>query len=252
MKKTALVLLGLLAFGAARLPVENRLAEEHRAAFFHGAKLDLALRQQIGQLGFLAALSGFRSLVADLLWIQAHVAWEKLEWGRMAWLFNGVTALQPRATMFWDMASWHMAWNASIAALQDPKLPRQAQKLKAQREYFDLGRDFLLRGIQNNPDRPVLYERLGTLERDKYQDHCAAAAQFAIAARFPDAPPYLERFAAYELAACPGHEREAYDRLAQLYERGERERLPSLLKNLQQLAEKLHVPPEERVYNPPR
>jgi hypothetical protein len=51
----------LLLFGAIRLPIEVRLNEEYRAAFFHGAKLNLSLRQQIGQLGFLAALGGFRA-----------------------------------------------------------------------------------------------------------------------------------------------------------------------------------------------
>ena len=42
--------------------------------------LNLDLREQVGQLGFVAALSGFRSVVADFLFIQAHVAWERTEW----------------------------------------------------------------------------------------------------------------------------------------------------------------------------
>ena len=68
-------------FGAAKMPFEARLDAGARAAYFHGAKLNLGLREQIGQIGFLAALSGFRSLVADFLWIQAHIAWERTEWG---------------------------------------------------------------------------------------------------------------------------------------------------------------------------
>src|SRR2546422_8499018 len=101
--RNILVAIILLLFGAGKLRFEQRLTEEHRAAFFHGAKLNLDLRQQIGQLGFIAALSGFRSLVADVLWIQAHSAWERTEWGRMALIFDNVTALQPRNVMFWDM-----------------------------------------------------------------------------------------------------------------------------------------------------
>src|SRR5438874_827061 len=120
-----LVAIILLVFGAIKLPIERRLAQEHRAAFFHGEKLNLSLRQQIGQIGFVAALSGFRSVVADFLWIQSQPAWERLEWGKMALIFNNVTALQPRNTMFWDMAAWHMGWNANIAALQDKKQPRE-------------------------------------------------------------------------------------------------------------------------------
>src|SRR5947207_3521365 len=122
--KTVVVLVALLLFGAARLPFEEQLLQAHRAAYFHGAKVNLDLREQIGQLGFLAALSGFRSLVADMLYIDAHAAWERTEWGRMALLFQNVTTLQPRVLLFWDTAAWHMAWNASHAAREDPKQPR--------------------------------------------------------------------------------------------------------------------------------
>jgi hypothetical protein len=250
--KHAVVLAVLLVFGWCKLPIEKRLTQQHRSAFFHGARLDLDLRQQIGQLGFLAALSGFRSLVADFLWIRAHTAWEQTQWGRMALLLNNVTALQPRSLLFWEMSAWHMAWNASVAALEDPRQPRQALRIKAQREYFRLGEDFLLRGIQNNPDRYLLYDRLGLLYREKFRDSCRAAEQFARAAALPGAPPYEKRFAAYSLAECPGREREAYEKLRALYKVGEDERLPTLLTKLAELQEKLNVPQEERLYTPPK
>ncbi len=249
--RTLAVIAILLIFGAAKLRFEQRLTEEHRAAYFHGAKLNLDLRQQVGQLGFIAALSGFRALVADVLWIQAHSAWERTEWGRMALLFNTVTALQPRNVMFWDVAGWHMAWNASVAAREDPKQPREALRIKAQREYFQLGRDFYERGIANNPDKYVLHDRLALLLRDKLDDHCGAAKEYDLAAQFKDAPEYEKRFAAYELSYCEGHERDAYERLLALYKIGEHEWLPTLLKRLDYLQQKLNVPPEQRVYIPP-
>ncbi|MEA3186421.1 MAG: hypothetical protein QOD99_251 [Chthoniobacter sp.] len=246
-----LVAITLLAFGAGKLRFEQQLTEAHRRAFFHGAKLNLDLRQQIGQLGFIAALSGFRSLVADVLWIQAHSAWENTQWGKMVLIFDNVTALQPRNVMFWDMAGWHMAWNASVAAIQNPKQPREALRIKAQREYFRIGRDFYERGIENNPDRYLLHDRLGLLLREKFQDHCGAAAEYDLARQFPGAPEYEKRFAAYELSYCPGHEREAYERLLALYKMGEQEWLPTLLKRLSFLEENLHVPAEQKVYIPP-
>ena len=248
---TAVVLLLLLGFGYARMHFEQQLTEAHRAAYFHGAKLNLDLRQKVGQLGFLAALSGFRSIVADLLWIKAHTEWEKTEWGRMALLFNTVCTLQPRNLMFWEMSAWHMAWNASLAALQDPRQPSMKLRLKAQREYFDLGRDFLVRGIENNPDRYKLYEQLAYLEKEKYGDHAAAAEMYAKAAQFPDAPTYIKRFAAYELADCPGREREAYEKLHTLFELGQKEWAPTLLKRLKDLEVKLQIPQEQRIKVPP-
>ena len=125
--------------------------------------------------------------------------------------------------------------------------PNDALRRKAQREYFDLGKDFLERGIKNNPDRPQLYESLARLYREKLNDHAAAAGLFARAAALPGAPEYDKRFAAYELSYAPGHEREAYEALRRLYDRGEHERLPTLLKRLKYLEEKLDIPLDERI-----
>src|SRR5689334_19517552 len=232
MIRSAIVSVLLLAFGAARLPLESALTEEHKGAYFHQAKLKLDLREQIGQLGFLAALSGFRSLVADFIFIQANTAWERTQWGRVLLLFRQATTLQPRSLIFWDMAAWHMAWNASDAMRHDRSLPNDAVRRKLEREYLALGKDFLERGIRNNPDHALLYESLGRIYREKYRDHDAASRAFDLAALRPDAPEYDRRFAAYELSYVPGREREAYARLRALYDRGEHERLPTLLKRL--------------------
>jgi hypothetical protein len=239
--------LSLALFGAAKLPMEHAVWAEHRRLHFRAVDFNLDLREQLGQLGFVAALSGFRSLVADALFVQAHVAWERTEWGRVLLLFRQVTTLQPRALLFWDMAAWHMAWNASTAALNDRAQPRLALRIKAQREYFALGRDFLERGIKNNPDRPQLYEALARLYRDKYNDHEHAAEFFAKAAALPGAPGYTKRFAAYELAQCPGREQEAHAQLRALYDSGEKERVPTLLRRLKALEIKLDIPPDQRV-----
>src|SRR5438270_9009993 len=247
MMRFFLVLMSVALFGAARLPMEHAISVTHRELHLRAVDFNLGLREQLGQLGFVAWLSGFRSLVADALFVQAHVAWERTEWGRVLLLFRQVTTLQPRAILFWDMAAWHMAWNASIAALNDPAQPRLALRIKAQREYFQLGKDFLERGIQNNPERPQLYEALARLYRDKYIDHEHAAEFFAKAAALPGAPSYERRFAAYELSHCEGREREAYERLRHLYDIGENERLPTLLSRLKDLEIKLDIPLDQRI-----
>jgi hypothetical protein len=247
MMRTVAVILGVLLFGAARLPMEHALSETHRDLHFRAVDFNLDLREQLGQLGFVAALSGFRSLVADGLFIQAHVAWERTEWGRVLFLFRQVTTLQPRAVLFWDMAAWHMAWNASTAAMNDPAQPRLALRTKAAREYLELGKDFLERGIKNNPERPELYESLARLYRDKYEDHEHASEFFGKAAALPGAHRYLRRFAAYELAQCAGRERDAHAQLRALYDSGEQERLPTLLRRLKELEIKLDIPADQRI-----
>src|SRR2546428_7676178 len=250
MIRILVVLAILVALGALKLPIEHDLAALHRHEHFRGVEFNLDLREKLGQLGFIAALSGFRAIVADALFIQAHVAWERTEWGRILLLFRHITTLQPRATLFWDMAAWHMAWNASVAAMNDRTQPRLALRVKAQREYFALGKDFLERGIKNNPERPQLYESLARLYKEKYQDHARASEFFAKAAAIPGAPSYDKRFSAYELSYCEGRERGAYQRLRQLYDAGENERLPTLITRLKFLENKLNIAQDQRIPDP--
>jgi tetratricopeptide (TPR) repeat protein len=239
----------LIVVGVVKLPLEHNLATLHRQEHFRGVEFNLDLREKIGQLGFIAALSGFRAIVADALFIQAFSAWENTEWGRMLLLFRHITTLQPRVLLFWDTAAWHMAWNGSVAAMNDQKQPRLALRVKAQREYFALGKDFLERGIKNNPDRPDLYEALARLYKEKYKDHERASEFYAKAAALAGAPTFDRRFSAYELSYCEGREREAYERLRHLYNEGPQERLPTLIKRLKFLEEKLGIPQDQRLPN---
>lgn len=247
MTRALIVLAAIFGFGALKLPPERSLALEKRDFHFVEPGLNLDLREKIGQLGFIAALSGFRAVLADLLFVKAHAAWERTEWGRVLLLFRQITALQPRVPFFWDAAAWHMAWNASAAALNDPTQPRQAFRIKAQRDYFALGKDFLERGIKNNPRSPKLYETMAMLYRDKYDDHARASEFFRKAADCPGAHSYDKRFSAYELSYCEGWEPQAYIQLRRLYDEGEQERLPTLIQRLKYLETKLNIPKEQRI-----
>ena len=244
----AAVAMLLLVFGAVRLPLETRMTQENRSANFGNAPVNLSLREKIGQLGFLAALSGFRTLVADLLWIQAHADWQRVEYGPMNLIFNTVTTLTPHNVNFWDMSSWHMAYNASVAAMNDAAQPKLVLRLKRQHEYFLIGADFLKRGIANNPGAYVLHQSLANIDRDKLQDHWDASLEYDKAASCARAPTYEKRFAAYELSLCPGHERQAWEQLRKLYDMGPQERLPSLERDLKKMEEALDLPDEQRIY----
>lgn len=247
MKRKAIAI-GLVAlFGLFKWPVESALDAAQKAANLRKTALDLSLRAQVSQMGFFAALSGFRSPLAAYLWIEAHNAWQDTQWGRMAGLFNTVTTLQPRSKTYWDLAAWHMAWNASVAMLDDKNQPIEALRRRNQQQYIELGRDYLERGIKSNPDSSFLYAAMARLLQYKKEDHCAAADYFLKASEFPDAPDYIARNAGYEMAKCPGREREAYDLLRKLHDKGEEERKPSLISTLKELEKKLDVPADQRI-----
>ena len=110
MSRLIFALAMLLVFGVMKLPAERALSLQHRSAaggqFADVVNLDL--REKIGQLGFIAALSGFRAMLADVLFIEAHVAWERTEWGRVLFLFRQVTTLEPHVRCFgtWRRGTW--------------------------------------------------------------------------------------------------------------------------------------------------
>ena len=241
----------VLVFGLARLPFERNLARERVANSVNSVQLDLSLRERVSQNEFIAALGGFRSLVADVLWIEAMTDWEKVEYGKMNLKFSTATTLVPHNVMFWDMAGWHMAYNASVAVMDDPKEPKIAIRKRRQREYYLLGKDYVVRGIANNPHSAQLYHLLGEIEQRKFEDHLAASLAYDKAAASPHALTYEKRDAVYELVKVPGHEREAWQRLRALYDMGPQERLPSVEKDLRELEEKLDLPPEQRIYKTP-
>jgi hypothetical protein len=245
--RRALYCLGLLLlFGLARVPFERRITEDMHAAHFLEYQLNLNVRAQAKQMGFIAALSGYRAVVADYIWLDAHAAWSRPEWGRMKLLLDASTALQPRAVTFWDLAAWHMAWNAATNARENRHEPRETLRIKAERDYILIGEQYLKDGLKYNPDSEKLWEGLGDLHVQKMHDHCQAAHDYAMAAKQPTALPYVKREAAYSLAQCPGHERAAYEELLRLYQ-DENERLPNLLHTLDRLQKQLGVPAAQHI-----
>jgi len=235
----------LAAFGWLKTPAEQTLLKTQRGAGFQLASLSVDARAQLGQGGFVAALSGFRALMADLLWIKAGTAFERTEWSRMQLLMHTATRLQPRAVLFWEMAQAHMAYDAATAMrIDDDKQPSPALRRKAELQFIHVGETFLKDGIAFNPDSSRLWERLGDLYSRRLYSHLQAHEAYLKAAQLPGAMSYLRRFSAYELARIPGREGDAYKALKALFDEGDPQRLPTLLRLMDLLEKKLAVTPE--------
>ncbi|MFA6561256.1 MAG: hypothetical protein WCV00_05055 [Verrucomicrobiia bacterium] len=265
MKRNWVLIPLLLALTAlVKVPFEAGMAADRpRAA---GVGLNLKTREMIGQGMSLALLGGFRALVADFLWISAHAAWERNRWFTMRQDFEVVTTLQPRAILFWDMASWHLAWNASHAAFHDPNEPRLAVRLRDQRHWIRAGRELLERGIANNPNNAFLHEKLAWMLHDKLQDLCGAADAALKAVKLCQdwRRGYLQRLAGYWLEDCarnvaPSRLRETYDYWRQLWLREyagkPREHWDTIDRNISRrmvkLEEELSIPEPQRLFPKP-
>jgi hypothetical protein len=208
---------------------------QRNASFFLKIEKEDSLSQlfskEFGESASVALLGGLRIPLAVWLWMQVEVCWEKKEWDKMEPLLEQIILLEPHEIIYYTMASWELAWNASYGV---------SDKVE-KRFYIDAGKKLLEKGIAKNPESSLLHEYLGVLLRDRLQDHEGAAASFAKASRLPEAHSYLRRFVVYELAATGNHDLEAYEQLKILYSEGEEERTPLLLS----LKEKL----EEKIYN---
>lgn len=190
----------LLAWGASKLPWELRMTREQRLTTLgYSGPGALAVREKIGQGLALAALGGFRGLAANFLMLEAHGAWADQQWARVRSNLELATLLQPRVALFWDLASWHMAWNAAVAAERFSQEPSETKRRMESRRWVEAGRELLERGTRAVPEKALLFQRLGDLYWQRLQDYQAAAACYRQALQKRDAPPYLERFVGYAL-----------------------------------------------------
>lgn len=190
----------LLTWGGIKLPWEIRMTKQQRIATvgFSGPTA-VAVREKLGQGLALAALGGFRGLAANALMLQAHGAWEEQQWVRVRSALEMATLLQPRVALFWDLASWHMAWNAAVAAERYGGEPNETRRRIEARKWVEAGRDLLERGTRAVPEKALLFQRLGDLYWQRLADYQAAATYYREALRRKDAPVYLERFVGYAL-----------------------------------------------------
>lgn len=190
----------LLVWGCVKIPIELNIEEQQKTARFGGRiPISQDIRDAIGQGAALGLLAGFRGFIANLLFIQAHEHWANEEWQRMRNLLEVVCTLQPRNVKFWELSAWHLAWNVSYAASINPREPREAARIRAQRGWILEGRKLLERGVQAVPDTWHLWFHLGWLINQKQNIPEESAYYFMKAAKFPDAPAYIARFAGYDL-----------------------------------------------------
>lgn len=217
-KKIIVLGIAILAFGALRLPFERGLTDELHSAHLLPPKLEVRTGEKIGQTFSAVSLGGLRTLVATFLNLRAFTFFTEQRWADVADTYDTIVDLAPHTRYYWDTGSWHQAYNAASYYLYgDSDLPPLRRKL-AWRESILKGRDFLERGIRNNPGDPGLYETLGTLLSDSNKiaafgspakAYEQAYEAFQAAVDTGHARAYAERAALYSLARVPGREKEA-------------------------------------------
>lgn len=235
--KVAVLLAALLAFGFGRMAYESALARELQKARLFPQQLQIETRDRVDQTSLAVALGGLRTLVASMLNLRAFTCFTEQRWDELKRTYDAMVDFAPRTRYYWEAGSWHQAYNAASAYLDDSELP-PARRRELWRSSIHWGRSFLERGIRNNPEDPVLRTQLGVLLldpnkfiafRDKHEAFLEAADAYAFAARSGKMPAYAARFQLYALARIPGREAEALELARSLHARSPQNRTPTLL-----------------------
>ncbi len=217
-KRYGILLVCILGFGLVRLPVERGLRLDLEGAGLMPIQLEVRTSERIGQTFSAVSLGGLRTLVATFLNLRAFTFFSQQRWSDVHETYETIVDLAPRTRYYWEVGSWHQAYNAASYYLYgDTELSPLRRKI-AWRDSIRTGRDFLEQAIRNNPGDPVLYEALGRLYSDSNKiqafgtpaeayDKAYEAFEAAIATG--GARDYTRRAALYSLARVPGREREA-------------------------------------------
>lgn len=195
------------------------------------------------QLAFFT-LGGIRSLVAEVLTLDATDAWLKRDWERVQRRWDSATTLCPRRENYWSSAAYEMYANAAGDAQTDFSLS-PAEQVNRFRGYIAAGERFMHDGIVNNPHSWQLYVRRAEMYSNLYRrpQFSKAADDYAQSIRL-GAPEYYKRFLFYSLCRAGGRETEAWNLGRELFKDPEH-RLPSLVSLLFVLQHKIDVPASE-------
>lgn len=240
----AIALLAL--FGLVRSPVEDGVRERLVAARLLLPPPAQSAFEQMGQSALMGTLGGLRSLVASFLTLEAFEHFSTKSWDDLRQTYQIITSLEPRDESHWVSVVWHLGINATANMEIDERLPAFERERRFN-EYAFQAIELAERGIAQIPESAAIRLQLAEVYREKLKDDCATARVYGDTIGLPGAPGYARRFHGYFMARCPGREKEAYEYLMALYREGDSQHLPTLIKEIKNLEEKLSIPGPQRI-----
>ncbi len=106
----------------------------------------------------LGAISGFRQVIAGLLWVRADSFFHQGNYDAILPLIRIITWMDPNLLDVYATGAWHLTYNFTD------------EEQRSDRRYLPAGRALLNEMIQNNPDLWDGYKEAGWLNFDKIKD----------------------------------------------------------------------------------
>ena len=247
--RIVLVVILMGAFGFLREPFEEKARDELVEAEMIIPPPGITAMESLSQSVLMGMLGGLRGLIAFGFELRAFGNFSDKDWEALRENYLVITMLEPGNEEHWIAATWHLGINATANMEVEEALPKFERERRF-REYAFQAIEFAERGAEQNPDSWRILTQLAEVYREKLKDNCAAAEVYGRAMDIEGAPSFTRRFHGYFLARCPGNEEDAYKYLTSLYHEGEEQRLPTLIKEIKNLEEKLKKPFILRIPDP--
>jgi hypothetical protein len=168
----------------------------------------------------LGLFGGYRTIMADFVWLRGYTAWEHRDWAETESLFTLGATLDPMTAYFWDDAANKIAFDIPIWRINALGLGQYTPKELSDPIYRDQAKRALAlldRGLQFHPQNIKLLIDKAQIYQLKLNDLPAAAKEYQLAsAAIPNSPSYLARLAVRMLQKA-NRDQEAYDYLRQVY-----------------------------------
>jgi tetratricopeptide (TPR) repeat protein len=115
----------------------------------------------------LGALSGFRQVIAGLLWVRADSFFHSGNYDAILPMIRLITWLDPNWLDVYATGAWHLMYNFTDT------------DQRSDRRYLPAGLSLLKEGIANNPHQYDMYKEMGWNNYDKIKNYPEAAKYYA-------------------------------------------------------------------------
>jgi len=216
-RRAAVIALVLFGLGMATSPLQDKVWGEVKST---QPEMDLSdVEEALGQGVVIGLLGGFRTLIADFVYLRASFYWEKRDRPNTEALLTLTTAIDPRPMWFWlnaariisyDIPVWRIRekgkWEDVPEAYRDHIYEEQVARTMA---LLDRAEKFHPNDIRIPLERARIYY-------DKTKNYEQAAKYYKQVTEMPDAPYYAARIYANALEKI-GRPYDAYYFLRNLY-----------------------------------
>jgi len=128
-----------------------------------------------------AVLSGFREVVAGLLWVKTDDFFHEGRYSAMVPLCYVIVFLDPHQIDVFATGAWHFAYNFTD------------KNELSDRRFIPTAVSFLERGVEANATVYDLYAEMGWMYFDKIKDYAKAIEWYQKARQFPNHPSTVDR-----------------------------------------------------------